>query len=50
MDSKHKTALVLGFFVTLAFYAIGWALTVDAIWNSVYDSANAAIRLIVVAS
>jgi hypothetical protein len=50
MERKHKVAFAVGFIVTLAFYAIGWAITVDQIWQNVYDSANTALRLIVVAS
>lgn len=50
MTKQEKLALAIGFFVTLAFYAVGWALTIDQIWNNVYDSANQAIRLNVVAS
>lgn len=49
MKRQDKIALFVGFIVTLAFYAIGWAITVDQIWQNVYDSANTALRLNVVA-
>lgn len=38
-------ALGLGFLIGLAFWAVAWALTVDQIWNNVYDATNKAIRL-----
>lgn len=49
MTRNNKIALAVGFIVTLAFYAIGWAITIDQIWQNVYDSANQALRLNVVA-
>lgn len=50
MTRQNKIALVVGFVVTLAIFAIAWAITVDQIWQNVYDSANTAIRLNVVLS
>jgi hypothetical protein len=41
----HRRAFVVAFVVTLAFWAIAWALTVDQIWQNVYDSSNTAIRI-----
>lgn len=49
MTRRERIAFTLVFFGTLAVYAVGWALTVDQIWNNVYDSVNQAIRWNVVA-
>ena len=41
----HRKAFGLAFLLTLSLWAIGWALTVDQIWSSVYDSSNTALRV-----
>lgn len=33
------------FVLTLGFYAIGWALTSDQIWQKVFDPINNALRV-----
>lgn len=38
-------ALAMAFIVTIACYAIGWAITVDQIWQAVYNSANQTLRV-----
>ena len=42
---RERLAFGVSFIVIIAFYAIGWALTSDQIWQNVYDSVNQAIRL-----
>jgi hypothetical protein len=41
----NRKALGIAFVVTLACWAIAWAITVDEVWRNVYDSANTALRI-----
>ncbi len=40
----NRKAMGMAFIVTLACWAIAYAITVDQIWQAVYDSANTALR------
>jgi hypothetical protein len=41
----NRKALGVAFIVTLACWAIAWAVTVDEVWRSVYDSTHTALRI-----
>lgn len=40
-----RKAFVLAFALTMAGYAVAWALTVSQIYSRVWDSSNSAIRV-----
>jgi hypothetical protein len=40
----NRKAMVVAFVVTLGVWAIAWAITIDQIWNNVYDASNTALR------
>jgi hypothetical protein len=41
----NRKALGIAFIVTLACWAIAWAVSVEEIWRNVYDSSNQALRI-----
>lgn len=45
MTPERAKGLIAGFVLGLIISAISWAITVDQIWNSVYDSSNTALRI-----
>ncbi len=47
MKLNYK-ALAGAFFGTLAVAAIAWAISVNEIWQSVYDASNTALRISIV--
>ncbi len=49
MTKRELRAFAISFFVTLATFSVVWALTKDDIWNAIYDSANTALRINIVA-
>jgi len=38
-------ALAVAFALTLAGWAVVWAITIDQIWQNVYDSTNTSLRI-----
>jgi hypothetical protein len=41
----NRKALGIAFVVTLAFWTIALAVTVDEVWRAVFDSVNNALRI-----
>lgn len=41
----NRKALAISFVVTLAFWAIAWGITVDGIWQAVFDAGTSSLKV-----